>query len=148
MPATPEPATHSAVLAFDFGLKRIGVAIGDELIGVAHPLTTIESETRAARFSAIGVLIEQWQPWRVVVGLPLRDDGSEHPFGRTCRRFANQIEGRYGIPAVLIDERWTSVLAEAELSESATRHRKKSTIDQLAAREILQSYFDARATPS
>lgn len=148
MPVTPEVADNSAVLAFDFGLKRIGVAVGDELIGVARPLTTITTETRAARFAAISGLIEEWQPHTLVVGLPLRDDGGEHPFGRSCRRFANQLAGRYGIPAVLVDERWTSALAAAELCESATRHRKKSTIDQLAAREILQSYFDARATAS
>lgn len=148
MPATPEPASNSAVLAFDFGLKRIGVAVGDELIGVAHPLITIETQTRAARFAAIGTLIAEWQPHCLIVGLPLRDDGSEHPFGRTCQRFANQLEGRFGIPTALVDERWTSALAAAELSEAATRQRKKSTIDQLAAREILQSYFDARPAPS
>ena len=148
MPVTPEAGANSVVLAFDFGLKRIGVAVGDELSGVASPLTTIETQTRAARFDEIGALIAEWRPWRIIVGLPLRDDGGEHPFGRTCRRFANQIEGRYAIPTLLVDERWTSALAEAELSESATRRRKKSTIDQLAAREILQSYFDARATPS
>ena len=142
MPVTPERA--GVVLAFDFGLQRIGVAIGDEAIGVAHPLTTLAAQPRNARFEAISALITTWQPWRFVVGLPLKDDGSEHPFGRTCRRFAHQLQGRYGIPAVLIDERWTSVLAESELRESATRRQKKSTIDQLAAREILQSYFDAR----
>jgi putative Holliday junction resolvase len=123
----------STVMSFDFGLKRIGVAVGNLLIKQAQPLTIIDAATNAAKFAAIGRLIEEWQPSSVVVGLPLHPDGAEHEMTLRCRRFANQITGRFGVATVLIDERYTS----AVLSASRGEH-----VDSQAAALILQQFFD------
>jgi putative Holliday junction resolvase len=123
----------STVMSFDFGLKRIGVAVGNLLIKQAQPLTIIDAATNAAKFAAIGTLINEWQPSSIVVGLPLHPDGAEHEMTLRCRRFANQITGRYGVATVLIDERYTS----AVLSASRGEH-----VDSQAAALILQQFFD------
>jgi len=96
------------VLAFDFGLKRIGVAIGESMLAQSRPLTTIVAESNAARFAAIGKLVAEWQPLRLVVGLPRSMDGREHDMTARCRRFAHQLEGRFGLPVSLVDERLSS----------------------------------------
>jgi putative Holliday junction resolvase len=123
----------STVMSFDFGLKRIGVAVGNLLIKQAQPLTIIDAATNAAKFAAIGTLINEWQPSSIVVGLPLHPDGAEHEMTLRCRRFANQISGRFGVATVLIDERYTS----AVLSASRGEH-----VDSQAAALILQQFFD------
>ena len=121
------------VIAFDFGLKRIGVAVGNTLLKQATPLAVIEAATNDAKFAAIGEVLSKWQPDVLVVGLPLHPDGAEHAMTARCRRFANQLHGRYGIPAVLVDERYTS----AVLSQQRRQH-----VDSDAAGLILQQYFD------
>ena len=132
------------MLAFDFGEKRIGVAVGDLELGIAHPLTTIHEEGSAARFAAIGALAQEWKPVRFVVGLPSHADGSEHEVARLARRFAQRLEGRYGVPVAFVDERLTSVTAESRLRESGTRRdRIAGALDAAAAQEILQAYFDS-----
>ena len=120
-------------MSFDFGLKRIGGAVGNLLIKQAQPLTIIDAATNAAKFAAIGTLINEWQPSSIVVGLPLHPDGAEHEMTLRCRRFANQITGRYGVATLLIDERYTS----AVLSASRGEH-----VDSQAAALILQQFFD------
>ncbi len=123
----------STVIAFDFGLKRIGVAVGNTLLKQATPLALIDEPTNDGKFKAIGALLGEWQPDTVVVGLPMHPDGAEHEMSVRCRRFANQIHGRYGIPAVLVDERYTS----AVLQQQRGQH-----VDSDAAALILQQYFD------
>ncbi len=123
----------STVIAFDFGLKRIGVAVGNTLLRQATPLAVIEQPTNDGKFAAIGNVLHEWQPDRLVVGLPLHPDGAEHEMSVRCRRFANQLHGRYGIPAVLVDERYTS----AVLDQQRGQH-----VDSEAAALILQQYFD------
>ncbi len=124
----------STVIAFDFGLKRIGVAVGNTLLRQAQPLPLIDEPTNDGKFKAIGALLDAWQPDTLVVGLPLHPDGAEHEMTLRCRRFANQLHGRYGLPAVLIDERYTSAVLDA---------RRGEHIDSDAAELILQQYFDA-----
>jgi putative Holliday junction resolvase len=144
--ARPPAAQGGTVLAFDFGLKRIGVAVGETLLKRASALTTIEAEANEARFAAIARLIEEWRPTQLVVGLPLSLDGAEHELTARCRRFANQLHGRFGLPVVLSDERLTSAAAESELREAGLDWRaRKARIDALAAQHILQDYFDAAA---
>ncbi len=139
-------ADDGTVLAFDFGLKRIGVAIGETLLGRANALATIEAETNEARFTAITRLIQEWQPTLLVVGLPLALDGTVHGMTARCRRFANQLQGRFGLPVALTDERLTSAAADAELREAGLDwRRRKGKVDALAAQHILQDYFDAAA---
>ena len=111
----PPPGTNTTVLAFDFGEKRIGVAVGDLAVRVAHPLTTISAEDNARRFSEIQKLIVEWMPARLIVGLPMHADGTEHELTRLSRRFAQRLEGRFGLPVSLVDERFTSVAAESRL---------------------------------
>lgn len=134
------------VLAFDFGEKRIGVAVGNMSIGIAHPLETISSESNDVRFAAIAVMIAEWQPSRLVVGLPSHLDGTEHELSRLCRKFANRLHGRFNLPVTLVDERLTSAEASQSLNEIGIRGRsQKVMIDQVAAQTILQSYFDSHA---
>ena len=124
----------STVIAFDFGLKRIGVAVGNTLLRQAQPLPLIDAPTNDGKFNAIAALLKDWQPDTLVVGLPLHPDGAEHEMTVRCRRFANQLNGRYGLPAVLVDERYTSAVLDAQRG----RH-----IDSEAAALILQQYFDS-----
>jgi putative Holliday junction resolvase len=131
------------VLGFDFGTERIGVAVGESLLGQARALTTIASPANDARFAAIGKLVAEWQPARLVVGLPLALDGTEHEMTARCRRFAHQLEGRFRLPVELVDERLTSV--EAERTIKPGRHGRdratKAKVDAEAARLILQDWF-------
>jgi putative Holliday junction resolvase len=121
------------VLGFDFGLKRIGVAVGNTLLRQAQPLKIISAATNDGKFAEIAGLIEAWAPARCIVGLPLHPDGAEHEMTVRCRRFANQLHGRYGVEAILIDERYSSAVL--------TQHRGER-IDAEAAALILQQYFD------
>ncbi len=133
-----------AVLAFDFGVKRIGVAIGETLLGQARPLTTLAMEDNDSRFGAIEKLIGEWQPTRLVVGMPYATDGTAHEMTARCERFARQLEGRFRLPVVCVDERYSSVDAEARLAAQGQGWQKrKETLDAEAAAVILQSYFDS-----
>ncbi len=138
-----EQFPQGTVLAFDFGKKRIGVAIGNTALGVARPLVTVDSEVTERRFSMIAQLIGTWQPVLLVVGLPLHSDGTTHELTQLSRRFARHLSGRFNIKAILQDERYTSETASAMLRESGIAGRKqKAVLDQIAAQQILQSFFD------
>jgi putative Holliday junction resolvase len=132
-----------AVLAFDFGEKRIGVAVGDLALKIAHPLATIAHEDNMQRFAAIEALFVEWRPAVLAVGLPTYLDGQEHEMTRLCRKFAQRLRARYGLPVVLVDERLTSHSAEAALAESGVHGRKRrAALDQVAAQHILQTFFE------
>lgn len=138
-PASP----HHTALAFDFGLRRIGVAVGDTLVGMAHPVQTIDGEGNALRFGLIESLIREWQPNVLVVGVPFHLDGAEHEMTLRCRRFSRQLEGRFNLPVVLVDERLSSDAASLALAESGIKgRRQKPVLDQVAAQLILQTYLD------
>ena len=95
------------------------------------------------RFDSIAKLIEEWQPVLLVVGLPTHADGTEHELTRLSRRFARRLEGRFGIKTALVDERYTSITASTALREAGIKGKKqKPLLDQVAAQQILQSYFD------
>lgn len=121
------------VLCFDFGLKRIGVAIGNTLIRQAQPLSIISAATNDAKFAEIGALIREWQPGLCVVGLPLHPDGAEHEMTVRCRRFANQLNGRFGVATALVDERYSSAVIAQKRGEA---------VDAQSAAIILQQYFN------
>jgi putative Holliday junction resolvase len=127
------------VLGFDFGLKRIGVAVGNTLTRQAQPLKVITAEANDIKFADIGQLIDAWQPVRLIVGIPFHPDGAEHDMTLRCRRFANQLIGRCNLPVVLVDERYSSAVIKAKRFE---------VIDALAASIILQQYFDEHAQPN
>ena len=131
------------VLAFDFGAKRIGVAIGESLLGAARALTCITAIDRATRFAQIAELIATWQPRTLALGLPLNSDGSDSTMTARCRHFARQLESRFGLPVHLVDERYSSVEAEARLAALGHDWRaRKQEVDAAAAAIILQDYFD------
>lgn len=137
-------APRGTALGFDFGTRRIGVAVGEFETGQAHPLATIDAGDNERRFGAIAELIAQWRPALLVVGLPLSMDGREHDLTARCRRFANQLHGRFGVPVEMVDERLSSADADAALRESGVAWRqRKSRLDAVAAQLILQSYFHA-----
>jgi putative Holliday junction resolvase len=136
-------ANEFTVLGFDFGTRRIGVAIGNTLVRVAHPLTTIAAEANAARFAAIAGLIDEWQPGLLVVGRPVHADGTEHRMTARADRFARQLRGRFGMGVALVDERYTSQAAESALAAAgAGAHARKASRDRVAAQLILQSWLD------
>ena len=140
------PQFSGTLLAFDFGTRRIGVAVGNTLLRRANPLTTIDEEKTGARFAAIAALLDEWQPGALVVGLPSNDDGTPHELTALCRRFANRLKGRFKLPVILLDERYTSLAASAQLNEEGIHGRKqKALLDQYAAQQILQAYFDEPA---
>ena len=129
------PDADKTLLAFDYGTKKIGVAIGNTLTRQARPLEILFPVTREQRFAAIARLLQDWQPDKVVVGLPLATDGSEQYASLRCRRFANQLHGRFGVEAVLVDERGSSMEAQQILGN----HQED---DAVAAAVILQRYLD------
>ncbi|HCX32494.1 MAG TPA: Holliday junction resolvase RuvX [Rhodocyclaceae bacterium] len=137
---------RGCVLGFDFGLRRIGVAVGDFEVGQSHPLTVIAAGRADARWKAIGALIGEWRPRRLVVGLPLSLEGEAHEMTRRCRRFANQLGGRFRLPVDFLDERLSSAAAGDVLRESGLAARKfKARLDAAAAAIILQDYLDEAA---
>jgi len=140
----PKAASDQAtVLAFDFGTRRIGVAVGNTVLRVARPLTTIVAEANAARFEALGALIDEWQPDLLVVGRPVHADGVPHEMTARAERFARQLEGRFGLAVARVDERYTTLDAESALAEAGVRAgARKSQRDQMAAQLILQSWLD------
>ena len=140
-PGTPDVGT---VLAFDFGEKRIGVATGETLLATAHPLTVIRAESNDERFAAIGKLIDEWRPERLVVGLPTHVDGTPHEMTRLARKFAERLEKRFTLPVSLADERLSSLDAEARLRETGRNARSSKTLlDAVAAQLILQTWFES-----
>jgi putative Holliday junction resolvase len=130
------------VLAFDFGVKRIGVAVGETSLGIASPLGAIREETNHARFSRIAELVSEWKPVAFVVGRPKHADGSEHETARLAERFARRLAARHSLPVVFVDETLTSAAAEQALRATRTRARREGDVDAMAAALILQSYFD------
>lgn len=141
-----ESVPSGTLLGFDFGTKRIGVAVGNTVLRRAHPLTTIADEKTDARFAVIAAILNEWQPCALVVGFPCNDNGTPHELTALCRRFANRLKGRFNLPTILLDERYTSLAASAQLKEEGIYGMKQRTlIDQYAAQQILQAYFDEPA---
>ncbi len=134
------------VLAFDFGAKRIGVACGDTVSRSASPLHAVPADAGGPRWEAIGTLLRDWQPSLGVVGLPYNADGSDSAMTAAARSFAAELARRFALPVELIDERYSSMEAEARLKaarESGVRRRRvaKADVDAAAACIILERWF-------
>lgn len=141
------PDIAGTVLAFDFGEKRIGVAVGETLLKLAHPLTTIISSENAVKFAHIANLIDEWKPQLLIVGLPTYLDGEAHLMTQLCKKFAQRLEGRFNLPVMMVDERLSSAEAAQSLREQGIIGlQQKALLDQVAAQNILQSYFDSIPT--
>ncbi len=129
----PRPRT---VLGFDHGARRIGVAVGQTVTGTASALATLDARDGVPRWDEVAALIDQWQPDLLVVGLPVHMDGTEHARTEAARRFARRLEGRFGLPVELVDERLSSWEAEYEGADNGRG------IDAGAARLLLQTWLD------
>ncbi|HEX8010854.1 MAG TPA: Holliday junction resolvase RuvX [Casimicrobiaceae bacterium] len=137
-------APAGTVLAFDFGTQRIGVAVGETRLGIAHPLLTI-ANGGGERFKAIEALVAEWRPALLLVGLPTHADGTPHAMTARARRFARALEGRFALPVALADERFTTQAASSALRSAGTKARAGRAVrDAVAAQYILQAYLDRR----
>lgn len=142
----PPASRAGTILAFDFGTRRIGVAVGETGVGLAHPLATIAADDDGARLAAIAVLIGEWHPALLVVGLPTHADGTPHRMTARAREFARRLESRFHLVVELVDERFTTEVASASLFEAGVAKRAHKPVrDQVAAQIVLQAYLDQRA---
>jgi putative Holliday junction resolvase len=133
------------VLAFDYGTRRIGVAVGNTLTRTARPLATVASDDRDAALHAIGKLVAEWQPQRLVVGLPVHADGTPHAMTGRAERFARDLEQSFHLPVARADERFTTQAAGQMLGEAGKGGRTARAVrDQVAAQLILEAWFDER----
>jgi putative Holliday junction resolvase len=126
-------------LGFDYGTRKIGVAVGQTQTGTATPLETLLPVQQKPDWTRITQLIEEWQPEALVVGLPLDVDDSETDATAPARRFSRQLEGRFGLKVHLADERFTSFEARDRLGHKA---KKIEAYDAVAAKLILETWFD------
>lgn len=139
---------YRTLLGFDYGSKRIGVAVGQELTRSAQALRTLHNTSSGPDWPAISELIQEWQPELLVVGLPHNMDDSPHPLAERTLDFGKQLEQRYNLPVAWIDEKLSSVEAEERLAQSGksrSSKRSKENIDKLAAEIILQTWLNSQA---
>jgi putative holliday junction resolvase len=136
----PEPGART-ILAFDFGLKRIGVAVGEPELRSAHPLSAV------SRFDQIRPLIAQWKPAMLVVGRPTSAQGQAHAMTRQAEDFARRLERLFKLPVARVDERYSSTEAQSRLrgTRAGKGRTAKGNIDSVAAQLLLEQYFDEAA---
>jgi putative Holliday junction resolvase len=148
MPDTPEKNART-ILAFDFGHRRIGVAVGQRITGSATPLTVVRVTVDGPDWTAIERLIGEWQPDRLIVGLPFHADGSDAEIGDAARAFARELD-RFAVPTELVDERFSSTEAEsvfrAQRQAGLRRRVQKGDIDAIAAAIIAERWLAIRST--
>ncbi len=136
------------LLAFDYGTKNIGVALGQTLTGSARELPGLKARDGIPEWQDIARLLEEWQPKLLLVGLPLNMDGSESELSARARKFANRLHGRFGLPVELIDERLSSFAAKGEvISRGGSRDYKNNPVDSTAARLILEDWLGRQSHP-
>jgi putative Holliday junction resolvase len=130
------------ILSFDFGEKRIGVAVGNSITKSSHPLKTINTYKNTERYKLIELLLKTWKPVNLVIGYPLNEDGTLSKMSLLAKKFAVKLKNKYNIPIIMIDERFTSFEADLELKKFEKNFKKrKVVVDQVAAMIILNSFF-------
>jgi putative Holliday junction resolvase len=134
---------NETTLAFDYGTKSIGVAIGQSVTGTAAPLSALKARDGVPNWDNIATLIEQWQPNKMLVGLPLNMDGSEQEITQRAKKFANRLHGRFGLNVVTHDERLSTVDAKARLFElGGFKKLSKDKVDSVSACLIYESWLE------
>ncbi|PHM55922.1 Holliday junction resolvase RuvX [Xenorhabdus sp. KK7.4] len=134
---------NRTVIAFDFGTRSIGAAIGQEITGTARALDSFKAKEGSPNWDLIEKLLKEWQPDLVIVGLPLNMDGTEQPVTAQAKKFANRIHGRFGVQVELHDERLTTVEARSHLfAYGGYRALDKGKVDSTSAVVILESWFE------
>lgn len=123
---------EGTILSLDYGLARIGVAVGNTLTKTAEPLVILHASTKEARWQQLSALIEEWNPAAIVVGIPFHGDGSDSEHTLRCRRFARQLGGRFRRYVFEVDERYSSVVVESG----------REKIDDRSAALLLQQFFN------
>ena len=146
----PETAGRT-VLAFDFGLQRIGVAVGEPETGSAHPLPGVAAQGAPGRLTAIARLVKEWKPSLLVVGRPLGEDGAPHEMTRRAERFARQLGARFRVPVALVDERYSSVEVESRMraaygSRKAASLARGKALDSHAAQLLIEQFFNEKTS--
>nr|WP_315127990.1 Holliday junction resolvase RuvX [uncultured Polynucleobacter sp.] len=134
MPEVAKMDKELTIMAFDYGTRRIGVAVGNTLTKAGQPLKMIAEPSEDVRFRAIQALIKEWQPNQLVVGMPCHPDGTEHEMSTKARRFGNQLHGRFQLPVDWVDERYTSAVLEGDPD-------MRDNLDAESAALILEQYF-------
>ncbi|KEY60705.1 Holliday junction resolvase RuvX [Serratia sp. DD3] len=135
--------TNRTIIAFDFGTKSIGAAIGQEITGTARALPAFKAQDGVPEWQKVERLLQEWQPDLVVVGLPLNMDGTEQPLTERARKFANRLHGRFGVQVILHDERLSTVEARSHLFDrGGFRALDKGSVDSASAVVILESWFE------
>ena len=138
---------NTVVLGFDFGLKKIGVAVGQVVTRTATPVATLKAQDGAPQWSQIQAIIDEWHPKLLLVGLPLHMDGSEQAITKAAKRFGNRLNGRFKIPVEWVDERLTSDEAERQITDlKISSHNDKLSVDSLSAQLIIEQWFEQQAT--
>jgi putative Holliday junction resolvase len=122
------------VMAFDYGTRRVGIAVGNTELRASQALKTITPANTDALFSEIERVLQEWQPGQIVVGLPMHPDGAEHEMTAKAKRFGNQIQGRFNLPVTWVDERYTSAILEGN-------PQMNDNLDAHSAALILEQYF-------
>jgi len=123
-----------SVMAFDYGTKRIGVAVGNSLTKSAQNLPIILNTNEEQRFAAITKIVTEWRPDVIVVGLPFYPDGAEHKMTQKARRFGQQMAGRFSKPVYFVDERYSSAVLEGDV-------QYHESLDSHTAALILEQFF-------
>lgn len=137
--------TTVTALAFDFGLRSIGIAYGQSLTGTGQPLPHLKAKDGIPNWDNIAQLIKEWKPGILVIGLPLNMDDSESELSRRSRKFGNRLHGRFNIPIDFMDERLTSFASKQDAKERGHKgDYKKEPIDSFAAQMILEDWFRSR----
>jgi putative Holliday junction resolvase len=137
-----KPNTARAVLGFDFGTTRIGVAVGQSITGTAQPLDPLKAKEGIPNWDEITRIVEEWKPDAFVVGLPLDMDGSENEMCQRARKFAKRLHGRFNLPYHMMDERLSSYEAKGKvIARGGNRNFKENSVDGLAAQMILETWF-------
>ena len=151
MPATPDNAPATTVLAFDFGLRRIGAAVGQPITGSASPLGTVSNSASGPDWAAIERLIGDWRPQRLIVGLPTREDGSSSAITTAVLQFIADLE-RFGLAIETADERYSSLEASARLGKQRQQGLRgrvhKKAVDAAAAVVIAERWLEEHAGSS
>lgn len=132
----------STLLGFDFGMKSIGVAVGQTVTKSAKPLTALKAKKGEPNWKLLAQLIEEWRPDALVVGVPYNMNGSDQPITQAAQNFARNLKQRLNLPVYLVDERLTTVEARAKLfDQKGYRAMQKPAVDALAAQLILESWM-------
>ncbi len=132
--ASAVPERLQTFMAFDFGARRTGVAVGNRLLRQAQPQGTIRADSAAARFDQVARHIRDWQPDALVVGVPFHPDGQAHENTALAQRFARQLQGRFGLPVFEVDERYTT-------TEARSSGASEASLDAAAAAVILDQFL-------